>query len=118
MAILKANAYGHGILKVAQVVWQRSRVFRVALLDEALYLCENGITIPILILGIPASGLDAVVECGFRQTVFDLSAAESLSKTALERGKEAYVHIKVDTGCREPDFIRPGKNSSSHLWVV
>ncbi len=117
MAILKANAYGHGILKVAQVcVAEGVEFLGVALLDEALYLCENGITIPILILGYtPPAGLDAVVECGFRQTVFDLSAAESLSKTALERGKEAYVHIKVDTGMSRTGFLSDQVKTVAHI---
>jgi alanine racemase len=107
MAILKANAYGHGILEVAQVcVDQGVEFLGVALLDEALHLHESGIKTPVLILGYtPPSGLDAVVEYAFRQTVFDLASAELLSEAAVKRGKKAFVHIKVDTGMSRTGFF-------------
>jgi len=107
MAILKANAYGHGILEVAETcVDQGVEFLGVALLDEALHLQESGINIPILILGFtPPSGLEAVVEYGFRQTVFDLNTAEYLSAAAVKAGKKVYVHIKIDTGMSRTGFI-------------
>lgn len=107
MAILKANAYGHGILEVARVcVGEGVEFLGVALLDEALHLRASGITTPILILGYtPPSGLDAVAEFGFRQTVFDLETAELLSRAAKKAGKKAYVHIKVDTGMSRTGFL-------------
>ncbi|MGE5543679.1 MAG: alanine racemase [Bacillota bacterium] len=107
MAILKANAYGHGILEVARVcVKQGVDFLGVALLDEALFLRESGITTPVLILGYtPPTALDAVVENGFRQTIFDLATAEMLSARAVKKGKPAFVHIKVDTGMSRTGFF-------------
>jgi len=107
MAILKANAYGHGILEVARVcVNQGVEFLGVALLDEALHLRESGITTPVLILGYtPPSALDAVVEYGFRQTIFDPVAAELLSERAIRKGRKAFVHIKVDTGMSRTGFF-------------
>lgn len=107
MAVLKANAYGHGILEVAQVcVNQGAEFLGVALLDEALHLRENGITTPVLILGYtPPPALDDVVEYGFRQTIFDPVTAELLSERAVKRGRKAFVHIKVDTGMSRTGFV-------------
>ena len=113
MAILKANAYGHGILEVAQVcVDQGVEFLGVALLDEALHLHESGIKTPVLILGYtPPSGLDAVVQYAFRQTIFDLASAELLSEAAVKRGKKAFVHIKVDTGMSRTGFLPTRRRS-------
>ncbi|NLW45603.1 MAG: alanine racemase [Syntrophomonadaceae bacterium] len=107
MAILKANAYGHGMLEVARTcVEQGVDYLGVALLDEALYLRENGITTPMLILGYtPPPALDAVVEFGFRQTIFDPKTAELLSEAAVKQGRKAFVHIKVDTGMSRTGFF-------------
>jgi alanine racemase len=107
MAILKANAYGHGMLEVAHTcVKQGVDYLGVALLDEALYLRENGITTPVLILGYtPPSALDEVVEYSFRQTIFDQKTAEALSDAAVKKGRKAFVHIKVDTGMSRTGFF-------------
>ncbi|NLB18838.1 MAG: alanine racemase [Syntrophomonadaceae bacterium] len=107
MAVLKANAYGHGILEVAGVcVHEKVDYLGVALLDEAMYLLENGIKLPVLILGFTEeSDLGLVIKHGFRQTVFDFSTAEALSNLAVEEGRKAFVHIKVDTGMSRTGFM-------------
>ncbi|NLV16512.1 MAG: alanine racemase [Syntrophomonadaceae bacterium] len=107
MAVLKANAYGHGILEVAEVcVGEKVDYLGVALLDEAMYLLENGINLPVLILGFTEeSDLGLVIKNGFRQTVFDLATAQALSNLAMKEGKKAFVHIKVDTGMSRTGFM-------------
>ncbi len=107
MALLKANAYGHGILDVARLcVREKVDFLGVALLDEAVHLRENGIELPILILGYTDDqDLDVVVHYAFRQTIFDLEKAERLSQIAMDMGQQAYVHIKVDTGMTRTGFM-------------
>lgn len=106
MAVVKANAYGHGTLEVARVCAREGLDFLgVAVLDEALGIRRDGIDIPVLILGFtPPEGNEEIVEHEIRQTVFSREMAESLSETASSQGKKAYVHIKIDTGMSRIGF--------------
>lgn len=112
MAMIKANAYGHGLLGVARLCARENVDFLgVALLEEALQIRGDGIETPVLILGYtPPQELRKVVEQGFRQTVYDLASAEELSKAAQAVGREAFVHIKVDTGMSRVGFL-PGEEA-------
>lgn len=100
MAVVKANAYGHGALEVSQVaVNSGADWLGVAVLDEAVVLRNFGVEVPILILGYtPEEQAEAVVEADIRQTVFSYSLAEALSEAALKLGKPARIHLKLDTG--------------------
>lgn len=107
MAVIKANAYGHGMLKVAECCSEVGADYLgVALLDEALSLKEHGIATPVLILGYTSLDLaEVVVSYGFRQTVYDWDSAQALSDAAKKIGKPAYIHVKVDTGMSRIGFI-------------
>ncbi len=100
LGVVKANAYGHGAVPVARKLEQLGAEYlAVASLNEAMELRQAGVRAPILILGAtpePLAGL--VVEGGFTQTVFTPGLAQALSQAALERGRRARVHVKVDTG--------------------
>jgi alanine racemase len=100
MAIVKANAYGHGVVPVTRRVLEAGASFLgVATLEEALELRDAGITVPILILAaIEPCFADLVVEHDIRTTVFTPELAEALGAAARARHKEALVHLKVDTG--------------------
>lgn len=100
MAVVKANAYGHGILDVAQTaVACGVSYLGVATLEEALQLRGNGFDLPVLVFGgFFAEQAEAFVEHGVTATVYDWPRAERLAKVALERGKKVPVHVKVDTG--------------------
>ncbi len=100
MAVVKADAYGHGALPVARVALASgAERLAVAILDEALALRRGGITAPILILGYtPPEQAPLVVEHDLTQTVFSLEVIQAISAAAAAAGKTARVHIKVDTG--------------------
>jgi len=71
----------------------------VAELNEGLQLRRAGITLPILIFGVtPVEFADRVVAEDLTQTVFTPELAQALSRAARKRGKQARVHIKLDTG--------------------
>lgn len=100
MAMVKANAYGHGVISVARhCLKSGANWLAVATLDEALQLVEQGIDAPILVLGyVEPEHAEVVVEHGLRTTVFFRSQAQALAQAAYKLHKPARVHIKVDTG--------------------
>ncbi len=100
MAIVKANAYGHGVGEICKVCVEEGIPYLgVSSLDEALEIRAAGITIPILILGyMPEDHAELAIEHDISVTVFNLALPEALSKAALKMGKKAKLHIKIDTG--------------------
>ncbi len=99
MAIVKANAYGHGAIRVAKVLENMADYFAVADIQEALELRENGIKNPILILSYTSSyHYEELIDNGIISTVYSLNDALKLSHIAVEMNKKALVHIAVDTG--------------------
>ena len=100
MAVLKADAYGHGARWVARTAALNGvAMLGVASLNEALDLRAEGITTPILILGYaPAWQARDLALSGIRATLFSLPVAEHFSRVAHDLGREIVVHIKVDTG--------------------
>ncbi len=99
MAVVKANAYGHGLRETAPVVAPHADWLGVDALSEALDLSELGVRHPILILGhTPAEQAMRVVRHGFRQALFRRDVAESLSRASQAAQERAFVHLKVETG--------------------
>ena len=100
MGIVKANAYGHGAVKVAKaLVEYGAGMLGVAAIDEAVELRESGIDAPILILGqIFRQDYATAIENDVTCTVVDIVTAQGISQKAKELGKIAKVHIKIDTG--------------------
>ena len=100
IGVIKADAYGHGSVEVAQVLLENGADwFAVAVVDEGLNLRKHGINAPILLLGYtPELCFEDVINNGFIQTMYSYEMAEKLSKTAVRLGKTAVVHIKIDTG--------------------
>ena len=100
LASIKADAYGHGAVKVARTVLHNgaSRL-GVATLSEVTPLREAGITAPILIFGyVPPWQMREAVRQQATITLYTLDAAKALSQTAVALDKTVPVHIKVDTG--------------------
>lgn len=98
LAIVKADAYGHGVVPVATRL-DREGVdgFGVALAEEALELREAGITAPILVLnGAYGSAHADVLEAGLTPVVYDLGQVEAFNAAAPDRPYR--VHVKIDTG--------------------
>ncbi len=99
MAIVKANAYGHGAVRVAKVLENMADYFAVADIQEALELRENGIKNPILILSYTSSyHYEELIANSIISTIYSLEDARKLSQLAVEMNKNALVHIAVDTG--------------------
>ncbi len=88
LGIVKADAYGHGAVRVAGVLQELGCDYLgVACLDEALTLRENGITLPILIMGYTSpQAVPKLLENGLTQTVYDLDSAEAFSHAAAALG--------------------------------
>lgn len=99
MAVIKANAYGHGLVEVGKHLEKAGVDFlMVGKLDEALRLRKNGVSVPILNFGPYSSrGCEEIIRNTVSQSVFD-EKARSLSEAGLKLGKKARVHIHVDTG--------------------
>ena len=100
MAVVKANAYGHGASAVSRAaVDAGAEYLGVANLREALELREAGILLPILILTeSPTSVADEIIQHNLTQTIYSFSEAKALSDESVKRKKTVNVHIKVDTG--------------------
>lgn len=105
MAVVKADAYGHGAVQVARLLQESCGFFGVSSLSEALELRYAQIQTPILILGhTPVSAFPAAVQKEIRLTMFSLEEAQLLSQEAVKQGKTAYIHLAVDTGMSRIGF--------------
>jgi len=100
MGVVKANAYGHGACQVAKVLIENGISYLgVATIEEALELRECGINIPILVFGYtPLTQVKELIVHNITQTVFDINYVKELERIALNVGKKAKVHVKIDTG--------------------
>ena len=107
MAVLKANAYGHGLLPLAKAVLANGAGrLAVARLDEALELRRHGIGCPILIAGYTnPHRYREVIKNNLTQTVYNLEMARDLNAVARLLGRKAKVHLEVDTGMGRLGFI-------------
>ena len=105
MAIVKANAYGHGAVPVARYLEDKCDFFGVASLAEALELRKAGIRLPILILGYtPTDALSLAIEADIRPTIVSFEDAKALSAEAVKLGKTARFHFALDTGMSRIGF--------------
>jgi alanine racemase len=113
MAVVKANAYGHGALEVARTALQHGAGrLAVARAAEGIHLREAGISAPILVMGYTLiHDIGAAIAHGLTLTVNDLASAEAVSALAGRLGRAIPVHVKVDTGMGRfgllPDEVLP-----------
>lgn len=113
MAVVKANAYGHGAREVARTALAHGADWlAVARLEEGLALREEGITAPVLVMNYtPPEDIPAGLAAGLALTVTEVPAAERAAQWATQRGTVARVHVKVDTGMGRygllPDEVVP-----------
>ena len=100
MAVLKADGYGHGAIKIARTALNNGATWLgVACLSEALALRSVGIEAPVLVLGYtPPWQARETVDRQVDATVFSLETAQALARAGRELGRAAQVHVKVDTG--------------------
>lgn len=115
IAVIKANAYGHGVIPVAKAIANQADIFAVATVDEAICLREVGIASAILnLFGIFPDQVEAVLRYDISQTVCKLEVCEALSDCASRMSKKANIHVKVNTGMNRigihyseaPEFVK------------
>ncbi len=105
MAIVKANAYGHGAVAVSRLLEDRAAFFGVSSVPEALQLRRAGIQKPILILGsTPPESFPEVIAQNIRPAIFRYEDALALSQEAQRQGQVAFFHFAVDTGMSRIGF--------------
>lgn len=99
-SVVKANAYGHSVSKIAQLLQKEGTdFFAVSNIDEADELRCLGIEKPILILGYtPPFLAEKLIKLNITQTVFSLDYAEELNRFANSAGSVINAHLKLDTG--------------------
>jgi len=107
MAIIKADAYGHGAVEVGKALLEEGvYAFGVATADEAMELRNHGFTIPILILGVIfPEDYHKMIENNISMSVASFEDAFLISNSAKELGKNAHIHIKLDTGMGRIGFV-------------
>lgn len=106
MAVIKANAYGHGAVECGRrlqaegVDW-----FAVATIEEGVELRQFGISLPILVLGGIWPGQEvSLLNFDLTPAIFTIRQAESLNTSAKSAGKTATLHVKIDTGMNRVGF--------------
>ena len=105
MAVVKADAYGHGAIQVTRLLQDKCSFFGVSSVLEAIELRRAGIYNPILILGhTPTSAFPALVQAEIRPTIYHYNGAVALSNAAVQQGKTASFHFAVDTGMSRIGF--------------
>ncbi len=125
-SVIKADAYGHGVHEVAQVLSRfDNTIFAVATPDEALRLRKTQPDKPILILGcLQPNEVEAIFESDCIPSIAHYDTAEKLNKLACKHNKKIKIHIETDTGIGRIgpffdeafSFIK-GLGSLSHLII-
>ncbi|MCB0322856.1 MAG: alanine racemase, partial [Bdellovibrionales bacterium] len=100
LPILKANAYGHGLVPCARALEKEgASFFGVALLEEGIALRQAGIRVPIMALGgIAGRQIDGFLTHGIDITASSVMKLQQVEATARKLGVRARVHLKIDTG--------------------
>ncbi len=106
LAVIKANAYGHGIRACGMAALEAGADYLgVAIADEGDVLRETGITAPILIIGATAPrAMEHVLDSGLTPTIFTCGALLHLQQTAERLGVTAPFHFKIDSGMNRIGF--------------
>lgn len=108
LAVVKANAYGHGLEEVAQYACRQGADYLgVAIAEEGVRLRAAGVSAPILILGASMdTHIDCILAYNLTPTVFSIHTLRQLQSAAADAGKTCRFHFKVDTGMNRIGFVR------------
>ena len=127
LAVVKANAYGHGILPVAYCAIENgANCLGVSSVEEAVLLRENGIREQILVFNsILPEQAKKVLEYDLTATVCSFDVVQAINEWALRRDKKATVHIKIDTGFGRfgvlpeyaPEFVKIITDSFENIYL-
>lgn len=107
IAVVKADAYGHGAIDVVPVLLENGATrLAVAVITEAMELRSSNIMAPIMILGYtPLTFAEELINKDIEQTVYNVDYAIELSRIAEGLGKKAKIHIAIDTGMGRIGFM-------------
>ncbi len=104
-AVVKADAYGHGAVTIAELLSHKVDFFAVASADEAMELRRSGIKNNILVLSYTHSDdYEELIQNDIRLTVYNKDRAKKINDVADYLGKTAKVHIAIDTGMTRIGF--------------
>ena len=100
MPVLKANAYGHGLVRIAQLYEElKADYLGVAVVEEGILLREMGIKIPILVLGgVWGNQIPLFLKHNLAITASSIDKLKQIDETSAQMKAKAIVHLKVDTG--------------------
>ncbi|PID58595.1 alanine racemase [candidate division KSB3 bacterium] len=100
MAVLKADAYGHGAVEIAQTALESGASWlAIALPEEGVLLRRQGIAAPILLLGSSPPGTEAaIIANDLCPNIFTIESAQRFAECATSHGKTLPFHLKIDTG--------------------
>ncbi len=100
LAVVKANAYGHGICQVSKIALKAGADWLgVNSVEEGLLLRRQGVGCPVLILGYtPLKRLKEAVSNHLRLTVYNFETLDKLAQVCQQLQQPAYLHLKVETG--------------------
>lgn len=105
MAVVKADAYGHGAKAVSEALSGDADCFGVATVAEGIELRKSGVDKPILIMGrTPPEEMHSLIDYALTQTTFSSGMAALLSAAAVSAGRKISIHIKADTGMNRLGF--------------
>lgn len=126
MGIVKANAYGHGLVEISKHIQKDVDYLGVAYIEEAVILRNSGVKIPILVLGaVNDWQIKEYLEHDIDLTGSSLEKIENINKEARKLGLIANVHLKIDTGMGrigvQWDRVEPffkGLDKYKHIKIV
>ena len=105
LAVIKADAYGHGAVRVGKYLEDQVDYFAVATAEEAMELREQGIRLPVLVLGyISPEQYGEILDYDITHTVYSLEIAEKLSEASVKAGCRTKIHVALDTGMTRIGF--------------
>lgn len=106
MAVIKADAYGHGSVQVARTLCDKVYGYAVATVGEAAVLRRADIHAPILILDyVFSEEFEQLLDYDIIATIYRYESAFELNRIAQARGRKAKIHIKIDTGMGRIGYI-------------
>lgn len=119
IAVVKADAYGHGAVDIAHTLLQNGATrLAVAVISEAKELRRSGIKCPIMILGFtPQSMICDLIKYDIEQTIFSYEMASQMSAFAVKENKKIKVHIAVDTGMGRIGFL-PEEKYADEVYKI
>ncbi len=120
MAVVKADGYGHGAIPVSREIEKLNIDYiAVAIYQEGVQLREEGINVPILVLGnTHEDAFDMLIRYDLTQTVYSIQLAEQLNRFAEKCGQPIRIHVKVDTGMGRLGFRLLGQGAEQTVQEI